>query len=841
MSTSVPSQAHARLEYLLGEDNRQWNGIDYVEVEVDADNRTRLRVHFLTTVPVAPAGPAAALDVTITGGETIGTVTVLRIDPAEAWSVDADGRWVLSLTVSGAGDASTYTLTIGNAPALDPYFDRITFRFDPHGPSDFDCVTPEPPPSRSTSDVEPAAIDYLAKDFAAFTRALSDFSALRYPDWVERSQADVGVMLMEALSAVADELSYYQDRVAGEATLATATQRVSLVRHARLVDYEPAAATAATAILQLEVGSTTPVAAGLRCSALGADGTQIPFEVGNGLAGPAADTSSFPVNPAWNAGRSGARNLLPYWWDESQQCLPAGAATIWLLGTGHQLEPGQRLLIDTAGPTSADPPVREVVTIASQHQDLPPVVLETSDPVFPQPLTRVQLAAGTSLPHDLGLTHLAGNLVPAVQGARTSQTFRIPVFRGLATAAPPGTPPPAVVRRGANWTAQDPVPDYRFTLAAARLCWLAVAPAAPDTSGAVDVVPQIVLSASGPALASSSASGGAGAERWAWQRWLLGCGAQDTVFTLTPEGYSRVGASGDATWYDYDGDGVTIHFGDGTFGLIPARGMVFTATYLVGGGLVGNVPADTIVSVVAAPSPSGEPTAIVNACTNPFPATGGGEAETDQQIVDRAPQAFRAAPLRVVLLSDYVAAAQSLPWVRQAGTTLRWTGSWLTAFTTADPAVGELTTAPQLAELADLLDRRRLAGSESCVLAPQYASVDLQVAVAADSTDFASDVAAAVLARLAPCTLPDGTPGFFDHSRWGFGQPLESAALLAAIQTAAGVIGVLEVLYRPAGTRAGWVPLPETLTLPADRILRVDNDPSRPQAGSVRVIVAGGK
>ena len=45
---------------------------------------------------------------------------------------------------------------------------------------------------------------------------------------------------MEALAAIADELSYYQDRVAAESTLLTATQRLSVLRHARLVAYEPA-------------------------------------------------------------------------------------------------------------------------------------------------------------------------------------------------------------------------------------------------------------------------------------------------------------------------------------------------------------------------------------------------------------------------------------------------------------------------------------------------------------------------------------------------------------------------------------------------------------------------
>ena len=85
-----------------------------------------------------------------------------------------------------------------------------------------------PPPAG-----ELPAIDYLSKDFLSFRKALSDFSALRYPDWVERSEADFGMMFMEALCKIADDLSYYQDRIAFEASLETATQRRSLVRHAR--------------------------------------------------------------------------------------------------------------------------------------------------------------------------------------------------------------------------------------------------------------------------------------------------------------------------------------------------------------------------------------------------------------------------------------------------------------------------------------------------------------------------------------------------------------------------------------------------------------------------------
>src|SRR5207249_4867388 len=117
-------------------------------------------------------------------------------------------------------------------------------------------------------------IDYLAKDYDSFRKALSDFSALRYPEWVERGEADFGVVLMEALCALADDLSYTQDRVAAEATLETATRRRSVVRHARLVDYEPRPATAARVLLQLDVVGG-PVPGGLVVRAQGPAGPAI--------------------------------------------------------------------------------------------------------------------------------------------------------------------------------------------------------------------------------------------------------------------------------------------------------------------------------------------------------------------------------------------------------------------------------------------------------------------------------------------------------------------------------------------------------------------------------------
>lgn len=803
--------ARDRLQFLLaGQTTPTWNGIDYVEV-ASAD-QTQLRVHFLTTAPVA--GTLAATEpVTVCGGETIGSVSVLPIDESTAWSADADGRPILNLGVAAPGDFSTYTLTI-DSTALDPYFDAVPFSFKANCPSDLDCgpsTVDCPPP-----DGEPVSIDYRAKDFASFTQALSDFSRLRYPFWVERSEADVGMMVMEALSAVADELSYLQDRVAAEATLETATQRVSLVRHARLVDYEPSPPIAATTQLQVDVADgVTTIDGGLSCSALGADGRRIPFEVGGTLADPetgALKAPTYTVSKTWNAWASaGVANLRPYWWDDSRRCLPAGATRIWIIGHGFGLDAsaGQQLLVDTAGPTSADPPVREVVVVGA--------VLETDDPVFAVPLTRIDLQAPTRLEHDLSRTHYAGNLLPAVQGVRASETFAIPE----PPPAPPPKPPvmPAVVRTAADWTPDDPRPQYLHSLSATQISWLPVDSTDPDMNATVVAAPELAL----------ESPTDIGTDRpWRWQRWLLDSGPADTVFTLTPERYSAVGVGKAETWFDYDGEGITIRFGDGVFGLSPTPGTEFTVTYLAGGGSVGNVPADTIVQV----DPGDPQTAKVVSVTNPSPATGGADEETPQQIRDRAPQAFQAKPLRVVRTSDYVAAAQSLPWVRQAGTTFRWTGSWLTVFTTADASRREDLSIAELEELSDLLNRRRLAGYESYVLAPQYASLDLVITVCAEPWAFGSDVESAVLAQLR---------AFFGHDNWTFGEPLEASALLAAVQRANGVRGVASVSYRQRGVQPDWAELTDTVAIPPDRILRVDNDPSRPEDGSLRVLVEGGK
>ena len=86
-----------------------------------------------------------------------------------------------------------------------------------------------------------------------------------------------------------------------------------------------------------------------------------------------------------------------------------------------------------------------------------------------------------------------------------------------------------------------------------------------------------------------------------------------------------------------------------------------------------------------------------------------------------------------------------------------------------------------------------------------------------------------------------GTTRFFHPDRFTFGTALERSALEAAVQEVPGVSGVLSVLFRRRGVIPSFITLPQALPIARNEILRVDNDPSRPERGSIRVRVKGGK
>lgn len=225
-------QRRAQVRVHRGPDGRRdLNGLDYVEV---ADDQTTLTAYFIGKLPpqLRTDKPALIQHLRVDGGRRVRDIRVIDVEPHITPDPELDDYVIVY--VDKPGDFSTYTLRLIDLKGIDPHYDHADFSFKVNCPSDLDCAAPDncPPPAF----VEPD-INYLAKDYGSFRQLILDRLALIMPDWQERHVPDLGIALVEVLAYAGDHLSYYQDGVATEAYLDTARQRISVRRHARLVDY----------------------------------------------------------------------------------------------------------------------------------------------------------------------------------------------------------------------------------------------------------------------------------------------------------------------------------------------------------------------------------------------------------------------------------------------------------------------------------------------------------------------------------------------------------------------------------------------------------------------------
>ncbi len=217
-------------------DDENYNGIDYLEV---SDDQLTLMVFFLDQAPKS----LEKENVRIEGGRRITDIEVVGLELCSHDDAEADD--CMKITVDKPGDFSLYTLRLveldeEGRPTDEPFaemdrrYAQLQFSFKEGCPSDLDCKPREvcPPPERMAPE-----INYLAKDYASFRQLILDRLSQIMPGWKERHAPDLGITLTEIFAYAGDYLSYYQDAVATEAYLGTARQRISIRRHARLVDY----------------------------------------------------------------------------------------------------------------------------------------------------------------------------------------------------------------------------------------------------------------------------------------------------------------------------------------------------------------------------------------------------------------------------------------------------------------------------------------------------------------------------------------------------------------------------------------------------------------------------
>ena len=372
--------------------------------------------------------------VRVEGGTRITGIEVVAIDFEE----HEDEGTCLRVTLDRTGDFSPYCLCLVGADAedqrqcsyvplpegplvasvpagVDPRYACAEFRFHLDCPSSGDCA---PPACVSERAPPPIAIDYLARDFSGFRQLLLNRLSVSMPDWQERHVPDLFITIVEAIAYVADRLSYELDAVTTEAYLATARRRISVRRHARLLDYPMHEGCNARALLCLTLEGAADLELQSSDLVFAAPGNgEDDFSAGLvALASLARSRIFEPIACATDEVitlRSAHNAISFYTWRNRDCCLPRGTtrATLRDGGPGSEgmehgrvldLRPGDILVLEeirgpkTGDASDADPTRRWPVRLTR--------IQKIADPLDKTPLLEVEWALEDALPFALTLS-----------------------------------------------------------------------------------------------------------------------------------------------------------------------------------------------------------------------------------------------------------------------------------------------------------------------------------------------------------------------------------------------------------------------------------------------------
>jgi hypothetical protein len=770
------------------------SGLDYIDVR--GDGRT-LIVGFFGALP----GGLSREHFVVAGGEH---VTGIRVTSIRVAADEPESEGVVALRLDRAGDASSYTLRVIGVAGVDPLYSALGFTFDRSAErlTDYEPKALVPPAAGA-----PPHIDYLAKDYATFRRLLFDRAALVRPDWNERHLPDINVTLLELLAYAGDQLSYYQDAVATEAYLATARKRVSVRRHARLLDYRMHEGCNARVWISLSADADSgPI-----------DPREIVFSTAATASSPAQFFEPLGNEPLHVYAAHAPMRL--YVWGNRTCWLPAGATAATLRDTWEPAagggEPQRALRKLSAGAyvlfervldvvdgseIAADPLERHVVRLTYVRRDV--------DPLYDIPIVEIGWAAADRLPFALAvaapdpsgaakppleLSVALGNVVPADHG----RSLDAPETLAPVPLAPGARYRPAIAQPNVTYAEA-----YRPS-AAARLDVRDVRSARPQ------MLELVTTDAEGHAL------------RWSPLPDLLASGPNDARFVV------EVDEAGTAV----------LRFGDGVLGRRPSPGATVQARYRVGNGVAGNVGAEAIANVgLTGKAAAG----FALRARNPLAACGGTAPESLDDVRALAPTAWRTQAVRAIAPDDYARIAERDPRLQRAAAEFRWTGSRTIVRVALDPLASETVDAGLLADVAAALEPVRRIGHDVQVVAATYVPLYVALDVSVKSGYLRAHVRQALEAALGSTTLPDGTLGFFHPDNLPFGRSIAQSSIIARVLAVAGVENVtvrrLERFF--ASTPAS---VPTTLAIGSLEIARLDADPARRERGVLVLNVGSGE
>jgi hypothetical protein len=869
--TLLTCRIEDRREKLFG--NSDWNGIDFLEV---SDDQLSMCVHFFGRVPES----VTVANVRIEGGRRIRDIHAVKVEIDRAHDPELDD--CLRITLDKFGDFSIYRLCLVEAtPAdvegdrnrtdvvyrplsgLDPRYACIDFTFKVDCPSGLDCkVAAECPP-----EVLPTPeINYLAKDYASFRQLIFDRLALIMSDWQERHVPDLGVTLVELLAYAGDYLSYYQDAVATEAYLDTARQRISVRRHARLVDYRMHEGNNARAWVTVwTAGNVSSLKskdfyfitgfADIKAASgnvvRAADLDQVPqslYEVFEPLVSDPQQEIAFLASHS---------EMHFYTWGDHECCLPKGATRATLLDEAPSaIEPKgespptianasyvaveaavsapQRVLdlhVDdvlifeeivgptTGNPADADRAHRHAVRLTKVTPDV--------DELLNTRVLEIEWAPEDALPFSLCLS----SRLPAPD---CRPIENVSVARGNVVLVDHG--------RGVD----EPLgPVDTQEIVGECACEGSVIESATVPSAFNPALTNAPLTFGQPLLANASASRSISQDpRLALPRLALRefVGTEDDARGPAWDSrYDLLASGGDERHLvaEMDDDGRPhLRFGDGELGRQPTAGTRFQAIYRIGNGPSGNVGSDTITYLVLR---EGTLSADAIKPRNPLPARGGQAPELTAEVKLLAPSAFRTRRERAITAADYTELAQRNPKIQRAATELRWTGSWYEARVAIDPAQTEEADEALLKEIEGYLFRYRRMRHDLTVAPARYVPLELALEVCVLPHYTRGHVKAGLLKVFSNRKLADGKLGFFHPDNLSFGDGIYLSRIVATARGVEGVETVEVTRLKRLNTLDGGAIESGVLPLDAMEIAELDNDPSFPENGQLELIMRGGR
>jgi hypothetical protein len=508
-------------------------------------------------------------------------------------------------------------------------------------------------------------IDYTSRDYTSLINDLLTLIPSYLPEWTDRSPGDFGIVLLELFAYMGDILNYYSDRIANEAFIATAQQRQSVLNLAALLDYAPHGNVAA--VVSLPSGGI----GGLLFT----------------ISQPSPQPVLIPANTQVSTTLTGTQTVI---FETTQD--------LWIYGDG---------IYGTLNATSTG--------LASQQYVL-------QDPTQPWPTylftggggnqivivggVQWTLAPGNSFVGQTatatmytvinGNTVLFGGGTTASPGAIPGSGAAILIYYST-TALSPGTPITAVPTPASQYSGQvsgiqgmsqigegigisDGTPNQQYTLFNT-----------PVVDGSVHI---FVDEGNGPT-------------EWIYHPRLIDAFASEGAYTLS-----------------VDANGVvTVSFGDNITGRIPAPGAFITANYLIGGGAIGNVAANSLTQLPMAVS------SAIASVTNTVPAVGGADAESIDHIRIHAPMSITAIN-RAVTLDDYAALVLNIASIAKAATLstaynavniyIHPAGDFFSSATALGNAVAGMLPSITNSNYTGYMDDKKMVGTSINILPPQY-------------------------------------------------------------------------------------------------------------------------